>query len=210
MTNPIIPLGSTCGIAYLLQTNKLRTCAYPFDWIRTDSLQDIISCLENDFIDFLKVTKVSESDKFPFLQSDEFPTVNDNTDNTDIMVNKYGMKFYHDFKKDNIADVAEKYARRIEKFIRTICESKEIIFIRDELKMKSLSIPLIEKFISLIKSKYNSGIIIKFYVIYHNPKNKKIDVPENDNIIIINDVLPFVDWKRPNIDLSFLNCSIKK
>ncbi len=227
----VIPLGSTCGIAYQLQTKHKRQYALPFDWLRIDKLEDITSCMEADFKDFVTSAKpinnttLSRSDKFPLSDSknDNFPTTTTNTTTTptptygQTVINKYNMKFYHDFTQEDISTQLEainlKYKRRITRFIELIKESqdvkdvKEVIFIRDELKpKKNISVDMIENFVQTVKNKYNNNkdLKIRFILVIHNPKNKpyKILATKSSYITVINDTNLFGDWKRPNIDLT--------
>jgi hypothetical protein len=72
-----ISLGSSCSVAYQLQKNNLRVAAFPFDWLRTPSLDEIIKVFENNFADFgifiedeIKNTCIN---KFPLSNTEDFP-----------------------------------------------------------------------------------------------------------------------------------------
>lgn len=198
MSTVYISLGCACGVAYQLQKLKIRKYAFPFDWLRVNSLHDITNAIMNNFDEFLKVDETEISNKFSII-NDDFV---ENNSKSRVMINKYGMKFYHDFDadNDNYESVYEKYQRRISRFIEIIKSSEKICFIRDEINMNKISIDQIEKFFNYVK-KFNE--YVKLIVILHNPKNKKSDILKynNENVIIINDVKPFGDWTRPNIDL---------
>jgi len=196
-----IPLGSTCSVAYQLQQLKLRQCAYPFDWLRNESMEDITKTIKNNFADFVtSCCKVTESDKFPISTDDQFPEKNIIKDKSLIMKNKYNMKFYHDFDdKTTIEQVNEKYQRRINRFISAIKEQKNICFVRDELKPNKLTDTMITDFIRELKN-INSLIEVKMIIILHNPKNQPVKLQSSENITIVNDTADFEDWIRPNVD----------
>ncbi|ARF10086.1 putative papain-like cysteine peptidase [Indivirus ILV1] len=196
-----IPLGSACSIAYQLQKLGLRKCAFPFDWLRIDRLCDITEAIKNEFCNFLKLDEVEISEKFSIIDDDFI----ENNKKSKIMKNKYGMKFYHDFDANvnDYKDVYEKYNRRIVRFIEIVKSPTEICFVRDEIYMNKINVDQVEKFIEYIKQ-FNKNI--KLIIIIHNPKNKKSDIFEykNKNVIIINDINPFGDWKRPNVEWNLI------
>ena len=138
----IISLGSTCSVAYQLQKLNKRKIAYPFDWLRTDKLEDITLSIKENFTDFLLVEEVSKSDKFPVFdpEEDDFPYYSNDFNETIIMKNKYNMKFYHDFKDADTREVKEKYVRRVDRFLNLIKTSYNICFIRDEVKANKIDV----------------------------------------------------------------------
>ncbi len=200
MPTTYISIGCACGVAYQLQKLKIRKCAFPFDWLRVNSLRDATNAIKNNFDEFLKVDNIEISDKFPIIDDDFV----ENNSKSRVMINKYGIKFYHDFNADhdNYESVYEKYQRRITRFIEIIKSSEKICFIRDEINMNKISIDQIEEFMDCLK-KFNENIKIKLIIILHNPKNKESEILKynNENVIIVNDMKPFGDWTRPNIDL---------
>jgi hypothetical protein len=204
MTQNIISLGSTCSIAYQLQQLNRRQCAYPFDWIRTDSLSDINQAIRNNFQEFVKVTEITKSDKFPIFDPDISFFPNENKDESMIMRNKYNMQFYHDFPKNfDLDQIQKKYQKRIDRFSDIIKVSSKIYFVRDEIKANKISINQIEEFLEIIKN-INPCLEIKFILIIHNPKNKKLNILDykNNQVEIINDVNDYGDWIRPNVNWS--------
>lgn len=90
----IISLGSTCYIKSLIKLTKYSDCSDIFDWINTFSLNDIISCLDNNFDICLNLQKISE---------------NSNT----LYNNKYNFRMPHE--KDNYM---EYYTRRYQRFFK--------------------------------------------------------------------------------------------
>lgn len=206
-----VSLGGTCSVAFNLQElsktvdNKYREHAYPFDWVRVDSLDNIRDIIENHFNEFIEsCKKVNESMKFPISQDDYFPYEDsDKQQKSIIMENKYGVRFYHDFTDCiNIETIINKYNRRIHRFMELLNDKKEIIFVRDEQKMKKINKDKIERFIKLLY-KINNNIKFKLIIIIHNPENKDNNIfnelKDNPNIKIINDINKFGDWKRQNL-----------
>ncbi|QKF94424.1 DUF1796 protein [Fadolivirus algeromassiliense] len=197
-----ISIGNSCSVTYQKQQLDIKNETYPFDWIRTESLDDITNCINNDFIDFItNLIKVNESDKFPVSSDDNFP---DNSDcKSIIMKNRYGMKFYHDFNNQtNMSDIVNKYERRIKRFINLIKSNKSICFVRDELKPIKINNGYISNFINVIK-KINSECNCKIVIILHKPKNNHELLRNNVNkemVDILIDNNEFGDWFRPNID----------
>lgn len=196
-----ISLGSTCSVAYQLQQLNLRQQAYPFDWLRVESLDDVTNTVKNNFANFItSCQKTSESDKFPISTDDKFPEKNELNQNSLIMKNKYNIKFYHDFdNKTIINQIEEKYQRRIDRFILAIKEKKNLCFVRDELKLNKLTEKMINEFISELQ-KINPLIQVKMIIIIHNPKNQLIKLQSTEIITVINDTKEFGDWIRPNVD----------
>ena len=131
----IIPLGTTCALAYQLQKHQLRSQAYPFDWCLIN-LEQLVNVLETDFsqwFDNLIPNKLSN--KHPFLKDDQSYLTTDDLklndkklENKSMMgentytievTNKYGIKFMHDFQifnQESIQEFKKKYQRRIERF----------------------------------------------------------------------------------------------
>lgn len=209
ISRPIISLGGTCSIAYQLQKFKKRLVAYPFDWIRTERLSDITTCIQNNFADFLTLKEKYKLDKFPVFdtEAEMFPEETESNDKiySRIMSNTYKMEFYHDFGPDtDCKSVEEKYKRRIERFMNIIKISKQITFIRDETHPQKIDAKQIDDFLKVIKS-VNSILEIKLLIVIHNPKNKKLAIlnyknDENNEVVIINDVSTYGSWTRPNVD----------
>lgn len=189
-----ISLGSTCSIAFQKQKLGIKKETYPFDWLRVESLDDINDLFDNSFQDFLNLTKVNESDKFPVFD-EEFPNLISNCNSKSIiMKNKYEMKFYHDFNdKTNFEEVRLKYERRIERLINLIKSDKPICFIRDELKPNKINNKIIDRFVEIIKS-INPKSQFELIIILHQPKNCEFKQAK-----IIVDNQDFGDWTRPNL-----------
>jgi len=170
----IIPIGIDCGIAEMLRKYKIRSVAYPFDWIVT--YKGITDILKNDFKDYIPNIKDSIG-------------IIDGCHN--IFNNSYGTKFIHD--KFPLKEEYEKYDRRINRFKDILNNSsEEIIFFKKghayhnhvEYNFKD-DIEDIQELNNYLKENYKS---LKYKIIlvllcnncYHN---KNINI--NDDHIII-------------------------
>lgn len=108
----IIPIGIDCGIAEILRKYKIRTMAFPFDWIV--SYFGITKILKNDFKDYIPDIKDSVG-------------IYDGCHN--IFNHFYGTKFIHD--KFPEKEEYDKYERRINRFKDILNNSTdEIIFFK--------------------------------------------------------------------------------
>lgn len=207
-SNYIISLGNSCSVAYQKQKLGIKEETYPFDWIRIESLTDIIDVLNSSFDEFANnLIKVSESDKFPIFMgegTDKFPDPEKQSQSKSIiMKNRYNMKFYHDFDSTtNPISVEEKYKRRIHRFTELIKSNNNICFVRDELKPSKITTEVVLKFIDAIK-KINDKVNFRLIIVLHQPKDNHELIINNINNIyvkIIIDKCEFGDWTRPNVE----------
>lgn len=185
----IIPLGGSCSVAYQLQKLGLREKAYPFDWLRTPSLDIISKCIEEEFEDFAEFTPIKEVKSYPLLNQEDFDSNGSKT--SFYATNKYGCQSYHDFDsripfEDQIQEVKEKYHRRIDRFLRDFYLREEILFVRE---CQSITQEEIDNFKALIPKdkKYQLKIIVR-----------ESSFPFRDDII--HDTNDYGDWTRPNLD----------
>ena len=194
----IVPIGDSCSVAYNASLLGYRKIAYPFDWIKTKTLNDVSRLLENHFSNFFdQLSIVKYSNKFPFSTTDEFPYLIN--DYSQIVKNESGILFCHDFRSqltinEQLSMVEEKYNRRITRLYEILNSGILIHFIRDETKSNSLTPSMIENFLRVM-NKLN----INYYLTIIS---KKIIVQQYRNVKIVNDLLPFGDWMRPNVDWS--------
>lgn len=106
----IISLGFFCSVAMELERKGLRTASYPFDWVISDSFENILKLIDNDFENFLEYDNLyQENDKSHYYNSIT------------------GVHFYHDFNafeplSKQIGNVQKKYQRRIKRFYEDIKE----------------------------------------------------------------------------------------
>lgn len=205
-----ISIGGTCAIAYQLQINKLRNCAYPFDWVKSQNLKNISKVIKNNFIGYCDFIKSSDSPNKNFPMIDNKNNFDINGKSCIVAKNKYNIRFYHDFDNSNFSnqtkEVATKYMRRIDRFYDTIKQNtKQVIFIREESninKIKSLKYD-INEFIRTIKH-INSYLKFKVIILLHNSNNIDIDNYKKSlidkNIIVYENNNIFKGWKRNNYD----------
>jgi len=105
----VISLGHFCSPAAEFERIGCRKCSFPFDWLITPSIENVISLIENGFEDFLTADY--------FYQLKQYPGYYRNV--------KLNIDFYHDFSPlksfdSQIADVTQKYTRRINRFYQEI------------------------------------------------------------------------------------------
>ena len=117
-----ISLGYFCSVAMELERIGLRSASYPFDWLITPDLSNVMKYIRNGFDGFLEVSEM--------IQDAEVSSTYINRTT--------GFKYVHDFKAsipaaEQIDDVALKYRRRIDRFYRDITEPTLFVrYISDE------------------------------------------------------------------------------
>jgi hypothetical protein len=131
-----ISLGSDCSVAYQLDMLGLRKEAYPFDWIRCNRTEDIISLMENKFQHFFDeeyLIKEKEVDNFPLIKDD---MILSNKSINIVMKHKlYSIIFPHEIRKGyeylDMMIVKEKYMRRVNRFY-DVCTNSIVkkVFVR--------------------------------------------------------------------------------
>lgn len=114
-----------------LERKGLRTASYPFDWMISDSFENILKLLDNNFEDFLD----EES-----LYQEEIPNHYYNY--------RTGIHFYHDFNARTslnvqMCSVTAKYDRRIKRlyedvkdpslFVRYCLNEEEVLWVQNNL-----------------------------------------------------------------------------
>lgn len=119
-----ISLGSDCSVSYQLRQLGLQTYGtMPFDWMRIDKLQYVISILEAEFNDFAKFESYSikaQSLAFDYVDVDSKANVNENEKSLYRMVHtKYKFILPHEYQGSLIdsKEFQKKYSRRIAKFL---------------------------------------------------------------------------------------------
>jgi len=196
-----ISLGSTCTIAYQLQQLNLRNRAYPFDWIRTKSLKEVIKCLKNSFDGFTDFEYLDTKLNFTYQESDDFKL--DAVTGIISVKNSFNMSFLHDFlinsNSDNKIEVIAKYNKRIERFYQTINNDRkiDIVFVRyDMIYDEHNTSELIKILDEVCKVKYKLLLII-------NSSKEKIKLSE-DKIELNKIIIKFInyhtdDWKLDDL-----------
>lgn len=115
-----ISLGSDCSVSYQLRRLGLQSLGtMPFDWMRIDKIQDVISILEvgfNEFARFESYTIKKQSLEFDYFD----PTPNTILKSRYKMVHKkYKFILPHEYQELYIDSIKfeEKYSRRILRFL---------------------------------------------------------------------------------------------
>lgn len=175
-----------CAIAYQLLKRGMRDAAYPFDWIRVKSFSSLKGIFENmyDMINIEKLEKIENNSKFPLIVDDHM--TNDASEgyrHVDL-----GIEYRHD---GSIDEIVQKYKRRINRYNELVKSGRELVFIRDELKIVSLDeiynlceiLPGKLKMICRTNQKGDNDDRVTFYKIY----KKKV---------------PIGDWKRDEMEWS--------
>lgn len=133
----VVSLGSNCRVATWLRALKIRTQAYPFDWVESESLNELIQLIKNDFADYLKFERLAPSYNYFYNR---------------IMDTTYKINFVHDFsfqgnERFSFANVDDynhgiacfkqeykkfyaKYMRRIQRFRSLTKNYEQVIFVR--------------------------------------------------------------------------------
>jgi hypothetical protein len=117
-----ISLGSDCSVSYQLRLLGLQQQKYgsmPFDWMRIDNLQSVISILDAKFDEFTKFRSYNvkpQSETFEYLDA----VGCDNIKSLCRMIHKtYKFILPHEYQGTYIEPVKfqDKYARRISRFL---------------------------------------------------------------------------------------------
>jgi hypothetical protein len=117
-----ISLGSDCSVSYQLRLLGLQQQKYgsmPFDWMRIDNLQSVISILDAKFDEFTKFKSYNikpQSQAFEYLDA----VGCDNIKSQCRMIHKiYKFILPHEYQGTYIEPVKfqDKYARRISRFL---------------------------------------------------------------------------------------------
>lgn len=128
-----ISLGCDCSVSYQLRKLKLQTMgSMPFDWLKLDKVQDLISVLDNNFDSFNKFdsfTVKEQSDNFDNFEKQETKILSRRR----LIHNKYKFIMPHEYVDDylDIKQFEEKYARRTARF-KTLVKDSNIkkVFVR--------------------------------------------------------------------------------
>lgn len=131
MFENFISLGWFCGTAASMSKYGLRSRSGPFDWYFSN-FSGVLSCMENDFADFL--------DRNNLVLLDDRPG--------EFLDTKHGFHYNHEVTtcfEEDYGSIYEKYARRIEKFremikqktcfIRAVRNNEELGYIQSNMCM---------------------------------------------------------------------------
>lgn len=117
----IVPIGTTCMVAYNLREIKRQRESLPFDWVWVTNFQMIIHFIATHFTDFMK------KENLVFLKN------NGDADVYRDITNK--TEFWHDFMIGNDFDQAyeqnfNKYQRRIKRMYFHINRAQKVLWVR--------------------------------------------------------------------------------
>ena len=196
-----ISLGPTCSVAYQLQKLNLKKESLPFDWIRCNSILNILNLIKNNFEGFFEdLTHVKDSSsKFPYISDDDssnsiFEKFDDLKDMETKIYKSKNIGFFHDFKDGvSIDDVKEKYNRRIKRFYEKI--KNKSTFIRDEIHFKNANIPYYNELNNIFKKYNNENQLV---LIINISKNADLSTLDKSIIVFFDDVKQ-TEWQHPAI-----------
>lgn len=117
MFENVISLGFRCKLSIMLEREGFRSSSGPFDWVVTESFENVLKLINNHFDNFITFENLYQSKKYPDVYLDKFNQI----------------YFYHDFNNKSVFSIFEtvrkKYSRRIEHFYSVI--NKPTLFIRE-------------------------------------------------------------------------------
>lgn len=128
-----IPIGVDCSVTHYLRLKKMRVQAFPFDWNVTP-IGSAISLIQNGFTDFIEeqnLTFLPPTKRMLFEENGIDLNVVDEII-TPMICKKYKILFPHDFSaagKKDLSAVKQKYERRIQRLIKLLNESENILFV---------------------------------------------------------------------------------
>ena len=130
-----ISLGCDCSVSYQIRKYGLQTMGtLPFDWMKLDKLQDLLSILDDNFAEFAKFNSYIVK-----TQADNFENFNMNSEKEKVLSRrrlihtKYKFTLPHEYVNDtlNIEHFETRYARRIVRFQTLVTDSSiKKIFVR--------------------------------------------------------------------------------
>lgn len=145
-----IGLGRDCQIVARLKDFKLRSAAYPFDWMISHNFSGVIQAIEDDFAHFLDPaflvyrTAHIENTYYNFLYNHFFPVVGQQPIDEDYF-GKVIVPNYLDY----LPVVQDTLNRRIQRLQALLMSNEKIIFIRTHALPQEAA-----DFMNMIKTKY--------------------------------------------------------
>jgi hypothetical protein len=133
--NTYISLGSDCSVSWNLRRLGLQTYgSMPFDWMRIDNLQDVISLLEARFYEFARIDSyIIKRQSLAFDYFDSRGVDKPIKSECKMIHTKYKFILPHEYQGMIIdsRDFQEKYSRRITRFLEVGRNSKmHKVFVR--------------------------------------------------------------------------------
>jgi hypothetical protein len=192
MSIRFISLGHRCHISSILQLNKLRNEALPFDNI-IYSFEGVINCFENNFIYFFPKNIICE---YVFVGTSH-PEA-DNNGNRKLFRGKYGSFTYHDLNNEFVLQTFKKRIVRLTEYLSIT--NDEVIFLRTI--MDNEEIDLLNKFINTIKNIYPK-LKFKIFLIYDNKYIPEIILKYNEYSYIVNSNMITFDQNAKTNPISY-------
>lgn len=204
-----ISLGSNCSITYQLNKHKLRTNAYPFDWVKI-SITQLIDVLTNDFDDFAESIEYKKTSPLhPILEPPILEPLNwiEQPDEMDsqpslVLTNRYKLLFSHELtSKYELDEFRDKIKSRIDRF-RNLQSTNSVLikFVRIELTPIKADwgekIKLLMCMLDKIVTNYELILIINSQTSLFD--SSLFDFPSNTKIYTFGDFSP--DWKMDALD----------
>jgi len=190
-----ISLGHRCHIGQILNLNKLRSEAFPFDNI-IYSFEGVINCFQNNFINFFPKKIICE---YVFVGKSH-PEADENG-NRKLFRGKYGAFTHHNLNDTIIIDIFKKRIQRLTNFLSVT--NDEVVFLRTV--MDDNEIDLLDKFINTIQHTYPK-LKFRFFLIYDNKDMPELILKYNEYVYIVNAIMITMDQnnKTNHTSYSFL------
>jgi len=154
-----VSLGWDCEPALSLRNLELRTEAYPFDWNNTPQFSQICNMIKNKFKDFLNPLFLKHNGasikhtQYEIEFRHDFPSLTPHGTTGIVDFDSSLQPYYGGFIVDNFLDflpiIAEKYTRRINRFLELLSSTKKIVFIRTHLTPEDA-----KQFVTLMETYY--------------------------------------------------------
>ncbi|MDR3550254.1 MAG: DUF1796 family putative cysteine peptidase [Candidatus Babeliales bacterium] len=179
----LISLGNDCQPTLRLRQFRLRSIAYPLDWVKTNNFDGVCALIEEEFAHYLS------PDFLEYRSGDDY-----------VSNNHYDVQFFHDFPTHKNANVAQdgenwgyvesnyldflpqikqKYAPRIKRFFDVLKSTNEVIFFRVRINTYQA-----KKFVNIMTKKY-PHLHYTLVVVHDNTSlNYDWDIPHVRNFYI--------------------------
>jgi len=175
-------LGALCHTSYVLKQNKLRSVAYPFDWIfsNTDMIIDCISDNFNKFLDKTYYYKESHHSKYGRIFIHKCPIIEENYNYYTRCVNRFNSLLTSiESKLFMMMFVNGEYNSHSESFIKLIEEfnDKLSIYTKNYILLVIIHFPYKNEISHTFKFKKN----IHFLELHTNSKSDGVGFNPTEN-----------------------------
>ena len=187
-----ISLGHRCHIGQILNLNKLRIEAFPFDSI-IYSFEGVIDCFQNNFINFFPKEIICE---YVFVGKSN-PEADENG-NRKLFRGKYSAFTHHNLDDPLIIDTFLKRIQRLTNLLSVT--NDEVVFLRTV--MDDNEIDLLDKFINAIHYTY-PNLKFRLFLIYDNKYMPELILKYNEYIYIVNAIMITLDQNNKTNSTSY-------